>query len=221
MSDTSSPLTTMSSPLSELSEPPGSPEPFQLPPAIADVLPPVDDNQNEENETEENEVAESAQQQPSDQPQADIRNEHLDPFDDGVNAPEENEVIILAESPSVADNPIDLSNESPELIQNGNIVQVRWVGTEGEGDLVIEVDENGYEIQKGGEASAIGQQGGEDDNGDGADDDLQVDGERGVRSLLDHCRGSKFVSESSFLPLLTETPVSSCDALCSAVRRHR
>jgi hypothetical protein len=207
MSDTSSPLTVMSSPLSELSEPPGSPEPLELPPTIEEAalpgenievgnIPPVSfpvGAQHEENQLD----------HPA---QAEISNEHLDLFGDNDNSNEENELIIVDDTSPAAEAPIDLSHESPELIhQSGNVVQVRWAGTEGEEDLVIEVDENGYEIPKDTEVFTSEQQRVEEV--ERAEDDLQVEGERGVRSLLDICRGSESMVPFPVLHLLTVGPI--------------
>jgi hypothetical protein len=195
MSDTSSPLTVMSSPLSELSEPPGSPEPFELPPAIEEASLPVETSAAQDRRT--TELSQDQPDQPETPAEAGSSNEDVDLFGDGdiAPAPEESGIITIDErSPGRSpppEAPIDLSRESPELIpQSGNIVQVRWAGNEGEEDLVIEVDENGYEIPKETGVSVNHRQGGIAE--EGAEEDLQVEGERGVRTLLDICRGSKF-----------------------------
>lgn len=209
----------MSSPLSELSEPPGSPEPFELPPAIEEAAQPAEIIEVEDVPPVSFPVGAQHEENQLDHPaQAEISNENLDLFGDNDNSNEENELIIVDRSP-VAEGPIDLSHESPELIhQSGNVVQVRWAGTEGEEDLVIEVDENGYEIPKDTEVFTSEQQRVEDV--ESTEDGLQVDGERGVRSLLDICRGSEFMIPFFVLHSLTVIPFSR-DALCLTLRRHR
>ncbi|KAJ9125657.1 hypothetical protein QFC22_000619 [Naganishia vaughanmartiniae] len=189
MSDTSSPLTAMSSPLSELDEPVGSPEPFFLPPPL-----PLISSQIEV--PPQNEVHRSISQSP----QASDPIGELQPIDPSVptevadiealfqdrSAEEESDDIILLPGASLhSADVVDLATE-PELIRHGNITELRWLAGPGmEEDLVVEVDENGYEIVRNAvdfEIEPVAEI-------EGDYDDLVVEGEKGVRSLLDCCRG--------------------------------
>ena len=189
MSDTSSPLTAMSSPLSDLSEPPGSPEPFALPLSVINDAPSAG-FQQETAQVAISRIEDRSESVPIVQAIQDIEagSTPIPPVQATTLDPMEDEVTIIEERSIVRNEPVDISQD-PQRIQNGNIVEVRWAGTEDNGDLVIEVDENGYEIPKSDEVIAQELQ---DAASEGkADDDLWDDGERGARSLLDHCRGSE------------------------------
>lgn len=189
MSDTSSPLTVMSSPLSELSEPPGSPEPFELPPTVEEAPLPIEDAGLQDRESVEPE--QDQLDQPIVQAEAEINLERFDLFGDADIVPNQSDVITIEDESVITQASIDLSRETPVLIhQSGNIVQVRWAGTEGEDDIVIEVDENGYEVTR--ETDALANQQQDEVDEEVAEEDLQAVGQRGVRSLLDICRGSEF-----------------------------
>lgn len=189
MSDTSSPLTVMSSPLSELSEPPGSPEPFELPPTVEEAPLPIEDTGLQDREPIEPEEAQL--DRPIVPAVAEINRERFDLFGDGDIVSNQPDVITIEDESVIPQASIDLSRETPELIhQSGNIVQVRWAGTEGEDDIVIEVDENGYEVTR--ETDALANQQQDEVDEEVAEEDLQAVGQRGVRSLLDICRGSEF-----------------------------
>jgi hypothetical protein len=190
MSDTSSPLTAMSSPLSELDEPIGSPEPFSLPPPLPyislenavqpehDLLLPVSLSRASDSIVELQPIEPSI-------PTEDADIEAL--FQDRPAEEEEDDIILLPEAPAPIAGVIDLAIE-PELVRHGNITELRWAaGPRMEDDLVVEVDENGYEVARNTvdlEVEPVAEV-------DANDDDLVVEGQKGVRSLLDCCRGSK------------------------------
>ncbi|GHJ85278.1 hypothetical protein NliqN6_1680 [Naganishia liquefaciens] len=184
----------MSSPLSDLSEPPGSPEPLALPLSVpSEVRLPT--TQEEPTELVISEAQEAIEDRSESAPSVqaiqlvdvdDTRQYFTQPTRSTFLEVAEDEVTILEERSTVRNDPLD-TNQEPQRIQNGNIVEVRWTGTGESGDLIIEVDENGYEIPKSDELVAAELQ---DATSHGqTDDDLWDDGERGARSLLDHCRG--------------------------------
>ncbi|KAJ9109317.1 hypothetical protein QFC21_000646 [Naganishia friedmannii] len=192
MSDTSSPLTAiMSSPLSELDEPLGSPEHFSLPPPlpyisfengiqsrygasrITSLSPGISDPLVEHQPAEPSTSTEDA----------DI--EALFEEDAAEQEDDDDDIILLQQTSAPAADVIDLAAE-PELIRHGNITELRWPAGPGmEDDLVVEVDENGYEVV--GNAADFEVEPVVEDEKD--DDDLIVEGQKGVRSLLDCCRG--------------------------------
>jgi hypothetical protein len=195
MSDTSSPLTVMSSPLSELSEPPGSPGPFVLPPSVLSEAPEVDlaaENLEEIGGIEVQRAEDRSESAPSVQAIQEVepesnRHDHP-PISENLADETEDEITILEGQSTLHSEAAD-HNQEPNRTQNGNVVEVRWAGTGADDDLIIEVDENGYEIPKSDEVVAQELQ--DEANEEEADDDLWDDGEKGARSLLDHCRGSK------------------------------
>lgn len=182
----------MSSPLSELSEPPGSPEPFALPPALLSAHP-VAVNGEETGEIgipraeDRSESAPSVQAIQEVEPESNHRDYQGHIQEISADAAED-EIEIIGGPETLQSYPVNHSQE-PQRIQNGNVVEVRWAGTGVDDDLIIEVDENGYEIPKSDALMAQELQDAANDEAD--DDDLWDDGERGARSLLDHCRGSK------------------------------
>ena len=189
----------MSSPLSDLSEPPGSPEPFALPLSVLTDDPSAE-SQQEAAEATNFRAEDRSQIVPSVQAIQDIeaesaRDTDIPPPRATMMDSTQDEVTIIEERSILRNEPVDISQD-PQRIQNGNIVEVRWAGTAENGDLVIEVDENGYEIPKSDEVITEELQ---DATSEGkADDDLWDDGQRGARSLLDHCRGSESDLHSFF-----------------------
>ncbi|KAJ9092302.1 hypothetical protein QFC19_008736 [Naganishia cerealis] len=189
MSDTSSPLTAMSSPLTELGEPVGSPESFSLSPPLPSCISELEryDAIHAISPSPEHHSITGAQ---SIEPLVATEEADVEALfqDQPIPQQDDNEVIHVPDSPPRFADVIDLVNE-PELVRHGNIVELRWAAGPGmEHDLVVEVDENGYEIARN-TANAGTPEPRPNTETDSEEDDLIVEGQKGVRSLLDCCRG--------------------------------